>query len=45
MTYAWPVPYPDPVLDEVLEIAIDHLEATGQARANDDTMVARAALS
>jgi hypothetical protein len=37
MMYAWPLPDPDPVLDEALDIALRYLEATGQARAGDDT--------
>jgi hypothetical protein len=37
MDYAWPLPHPDPVLDEALDIALDYLEATGQVKAGDDT--------
>jgi hypothetical protein len=37
MKYRWPLPHPDPVLDEALDIAMKYLEATGQAKAEDDT--------
>lgn len=37
MSYNWPLPRPDPVLDEALDIALDYLEATGQARAEEYT--------
>jgi hypothetical protein len=37
MSYHWPLPHPDPVLDDALDIALDYLEATGQAKAGDDT--------
>jgi hypothetical protein len=37
MTYRWPLPHPDPVLDEALVIALNYLEAMGQAKAEDDT--------
>ena len=38
---------PHPVLDDVVDIALDYLEATGQARIGDDTqyLVASAVLS
>jgi hypothetical protein len=35
--YDWPLIRPEPVLDEALDIALDYLEATGQARQGDDT--------
>ena len=37
MQYRWPLPHPDPTLDEALSIALNYLEATGQARADDHT--------
>jgi len=37
MSYRWPLPHPDPALDEALDIALDYLEATGQAKTGDDT--------
>lgn len=37
MSYPWPLPHPAPVLDQALDIALDYLEATGQAKAGDDT--------
>jgi len=37
MSYRWPLPHPDPALHEALDIALDYLEATGQATAGDDT--------
>jgi hypothetical protein len=37
MRYGWPLPHPDPVLDQASDIALDYLEATGQAKAGDDT--------
>jgi hypothetical protein len=37
MPYDWPLPHPDPVLEEALNIALGYLEATGQAKAGDDT--------
>jgi hypothetical protein len=37
MRYHWPLPHPDPVLDEAADIALDYLEATGQAKTGDDT--------
>jgi hypothetical protein len=37
MNYPWPLPHPHPMLDEALDIALDYLEATGQAKAGDDT--------
>jgi len=37
MKYHWPLPYPDPLLDEAADIALDYLEATGQAKIGDDT--------
>lgn len=37
MDYRWPLPHPDPLLDESLDIALNYLEATGQAKADDDT--------
>jgi hypothetical protein len=47
MKYHWPIPNPDPVLDEAVDIALDYLEATGQAKIGDDTqyLVASAVLS
>ena len=36
MKYPWPLPDPDPVLDEALDIAFGYLEATGQAKNGDD---------
>jgi hypothetical protein len=33
MNYRWPLPHPDPVLDDALDIALRYLEATGQAKA------------
>jgi hypothetical protein len=47
MDYAWPLPHPDPRLDEALDIALGYLEATGQAEIGDDTqhLVARAVLN
>ena len=47
MTYAWPLPDPNPVLQEALDIALDYLEATGQAKIGDDTqhVVASAVLT
>ena len=36
MNYRWPLPHPD-VLNEALDIALNYLEATGQAQAGDDT--------
>ena len=37
MRYNWPLPHPDPLLDEAADIALDYLEATGQAKTGDDT--------
>ena len=37
MSYPWPLPDPDPVLEEALNIALDYLAATGQAKIGDDT--------
>jgi hypothetical protein len=37
MSYHWPLPHPDPVLNEALDIALDYLEATGQVKVEDDT--------
>jgi hypothetical protein len=37
MKYRWPLPHPDPVLDEALAIALEYLGATCQAKADDDT--------
>jgi hypothetical protein len=37
MSYRWPLPHPDKALHEALDIALDYLEATGQAKAGDDT--------
>jgi hypothetical protein len=37
MKYPWPIPDPDPVLDQALGIALGYLEATGQATLGDDT--------
>jgi len=47
MKYRWPLPHPDPVLDEAVDIALDYLEATGQAKIGDDTqyLVASAVLT
>jgi hypothetical protein len=47
MNYLWPLPHPDPVLDDALDIALAYLEATGQAKAGDDTqhLVATAVLA
>jgi hypothetical protein len=47
MNYRWPLPHPDPVLDDALDIALGYLEATGQAKAGDDTqhLVASAVLA
>jgi hypothetical protein len=44
MPYAWPLP--DPALDESLDIALDYLESTGQAKVDGDTehLVARTIL-
>ena len=46
MGYNWPLPHPDPTLDEALDIALDYLEATGQAKAGDNAryLVANAVL-
>jgi len=43
----WPLPHPDPVLEEAFDIALDCLEATGQAKIGDDTqyLVASAVLT
>jgi hypothetical protein len=38
MDYRWPMPHPDPLLDEALDIALSYLEGTGQAKADDDTL-------
>jgi hypothetical protein len=42
----WPLHNPDPVLDEAVDIALDYLEATGQATIGNDTqyLVASAVL-
>jgi hypothetical protein len=47
MSYDWPLFRPEPVLDEALDIALDYLEATGQAKQGDDTqhLVASAVLN
>jgi hypothetical protein len=47
MNYLWPLPHPDPVLDDALDIALAYLEATGQAKAGNDTqhLVATAVLA
>ena len=37
MSYPWPLLDPDPVLEEALNIALDYLAATGQAKIRDDT--------
>jgi hypothetical protein len=44
MSYQWPLPQPDPVLDEALDIA---LEATSSAKAENDVkhLVARSVLA
>ena len=36
MSNAWPLPDPDPVLEEAHNIALDYLAATGQAKIRDD---------
>jgi hypothetical protein len=36
MSYSWPVPNPDPVLDEAVDVALGYLEATGQANVRDN---------
>lgn len=47
MSYNWPIPHPDPVLDEALDIALHYLETTDQAKPEDGTThtVADAVLS
>ena len=37
MSYPWPLLDPDPVLEEALNIALDYLAATGQAKIRDST--------
>jgi hypothetical protein len=46
MSYGWPV-VSDPLLDDALNIALDYLQATGQAEINGDTeqVAARAVLA
>jgi hypothetical protein len=47
MSYQWPLPQPDPVLDEALDIALDYLQATSRAKAENDVkhLVARSVLA
>jgi hypothetical protein len=37
MSYPWPLFDPDPMLEEALNITLDYLAATGQAKIRDDT--------
>jgi hypothetical protein len=43
MPCAWPFEPADPMLDEALEIALDYLEATGQAEIDDESAEVAAA--
>jgi hypothetical protein len=45
--YEWPLRYPDPVLNEALEIALDYLQGTGQVEPRDgaEHLVAASILS
>ena len=42
--YAWPIPDPDPKLQQALDIAMDYLELTGQAAPFCETERACAAI-
>ena len=37
MTYPWPLPNPEPVLDEALDIALNVVEAAGNFPTSDPT--------
>jgi hypothetical protein len=40
LQYPWPIPYPDAVLQQALDIALGYLELTGQAFPFSETQMA-----